>query len=381
MEGLRDLLSIAEMTRRPLMIRGAAGVGKSAATIQHVESRRDQIQANPELRDKILAAVPKGSPVSKLPEREQLFGYVDIRLAYYDPTDIKGFPSIDKEAGVSQWLPPAAFPLQMLVDQGYFPQYGLITLEELASAQKSVQAAAFQMTLDHTINGNPLGSGWNIVATSNRLVDLSVVHPMPSPLVSRFSHCELNVPAGEWIDWALRNGIHHKLIAYFKFKPSALTSFDPSNWQQDTPYCCPRSAHILSDVMTAWESKFPGKPVPLHLITSCIGTLIGTEMFAHFDIYHSLPTIKEIEDNPDNARLPSEASAIFAITSALARHANDKNLSAIYRYIKRFDKSFEFNCVKDINRVHSELAQSVEFRDFINHPENKEIFLGMGGSN
>lgn len=377
MTELRELVVISEHSKRPLIIRGGPGLGKTDATRAHVRDRREQIMAAPEIAKKILEAVPKGSPVSLLPPDQQVYGYIDTRLPCYDPTDLKGFPSLDREAGVSRWLPPSLFPLQSLVDRGHMPARGCWVLEELASAPRAVQVAAFQIVLDREINGQKLADGWFICATSNRLEDRSVINAMPSPLVSRFGHCELSTTAGEWADWAMRNGVDHRLVSYARFKPKALYSFDPNNWVQDTPYACPRSFHALSDDIRAWEECFPGRPVPRHLIVSKIGKEVGDEFFAYLDIFKELPTIEEVCQNPMTAKLPREASAIFAITAALARKANRDNLTALYAYFSRFEKSFEVSAVKDVNRCHKELHNHIAFQNFIIKPENKEIFLGI----
>src|SRR5690606_10860590 len=97
---------------------------------------------------------------------------------------------LDKESGVSRWLPPGTLPLQKLVDAGEIPARGLWGLEELANATRATLAATFQAVLDREVAGEPIAEGWCIVATSNSLDDMSVVNPLPAPLVSRFSHCE-----------------------------------------------------------------------------------------------------------------------------------------------------------------------------------------------
>jgi hypothetical protein len=376
MKELREEIVISEISKVPLVVRGGPGLGKSEAMRAHAAARRKQIAESAEA-EKILARVPAGSPVSKLPVEQQLYGFIDCRLSLYDPTDLKGFPSNDKEAGVSRWLPPDIFPLQSLVDKGHLPEFGIIVLEELASAPRAVQVAAFQITLDRSVNGHPLAPGWFIVATSNSLTDMSVVNAMPAPLVSRFSHVELQPLVSEWTDWATRARINHKIVSYVKWKPDALFCFDPKKWVQDTPYACPRSFHLLASKVSAFETAYPGQPIPRRLICSAVGKEIGDELFAYLDIFTKIPSVEDVCRAPMECMVPKEASATFAIIGALARAATRENLPALMTYFARLDKGYEVSAVKDVIRVNEALQDTLPYQSFLLKPENKEIFLSL----
>jgi hypothetical protein len=404
MNELLQLITIADYAKRPLIVRGAPGGAKTEATRSYVRATRKKILGNPALLKEVLDAIPKGAKILSKPVEEQVYGYIDFRLTYFDPTDIKGFPLLDKEAGVARWLPPSSLPLQRMVDAGEIPARGMWGLEELANAPRATQAAIFQAVLDREVAGEPIAAGWCIVATSNSLSDMSVVNPMPAPLVSRFSHSELSISAGDWCDWAMNpnmdekaaahipgglfpdhgksvsGAIHEKLVAYVKYKPEALHSWDPKNWVQDTPYCCPRSVEMLSDAMYAWDALFGGR-YPLHLITSYIGTLVGNEFFAYLDIFQDLPTVDEVLANPAGAKVPSEASGIWAINTALARRASRENADKLFTYFARMPKQFEVAAIKDMIRANQDIQNCKAMTDHILKPENREIYLALAGNN
>ncbi len=404
MNELQQLIMIADYAKRPKIVRGAPGGGKTEGTRSYVRAMRKKITSSPDLLKKVLSEIPKGAKILSLPVEQQVYGYIDFRLTYFDPTDIKGFPLLDKEAGVARWLPPSSLPLQRMVDQGEIPARGMWGLEELANAPRATQAAIFQAVLDREVAGEPIAAGWCIVATSNSLDDMSVVNPMPAPLVSRFSHSELSITAGDWCDWAMNpdqdsaaslripgglfpdasksssGGIHEKLVAYIKYKPDALHSFDPKNWVQDTPYACPRSVEMLSDAMYAWDALFGGK-YPLYLITSFIGTVVGNEFFAYLDIFTDLPTVDEVLKNPTTAKVPREASGIWAINTALARRANRDNADALFAYFARMEKMFEISAIKDVLRANKEIQNCSALTQHILKPENREIYLALQQSN
>jgi len=374
---LATLMAVCEVSKRPMLVRGEAGIGKSEGIVQFVNRRREMILSDEKLTAEIKSQIPKESPLLHKSDGEQVYGFIDCRLSQFDPTDIKGFPTLDKENGVSEWLPPSTFPFQSLVDRGKIPANGVLVFEELAGAPRSVQGGVFGLVLEREISGQKLAPGWTIVATSNSLEDMSVVNAMPAPLVSRFSHVMLKTSVSEWSDWAMRNDVNDKLVSYFRFKTDALFGFDPENWKQDTPYCCPRSVVMLSDSLRAWDQVRPGEPWPRHLIISHIGTEVGNEFYAYLGIFKDLPTVDEVVSNPLQAKLPTETSAIFAITAALAKKANKENLSAIYQYLERFERSFQIGAVKDINRCHPDLSNRPEFNEFAMRPENLEIFMAL----
>jgi len=242
---LIEFLALAKTTKLPLMVRGGPGVGKSSIFRQFAATQGDG------------------------------YGYLDSRAIYFDPTDIKGFPRVNGR--VTEWLPPAEFPTQ---------GEGMWVIEELPSAAPAVQAAFYQLMLDRQIGAYRLPDGWFIVATGNRLIDKGLVNRMPSPLVSRMSHVELQVSIDAWTEHALDRGIVPELIAFFRLRAALLNNFDPKNWVADTPYCCPRTVEFLSRLMHASN----GKP-SLKLVWATIGESAGIEFYSFLDVYKEVPSL------------------------------------------------------------------------------------------
>ena len=348
---LDQRLMLAEMTKRALLLRGGPGVGKSQIFQAYARRRR-------------------------MVEGENGFGYIDSRPLYFDPTDVKGFPSLNREEGTSSWLPPSQFPLQKNVDAGRVPPKGLWAIEELPSATPAVQAAFYQVILDRELNGEPIAEGWSTVATGNRLIDRAVVNRMPSPLVSRFWHLELSVPTEQWAMWAMGEDetdepitvpdfspefrVHHIITAFFRFRPELLNSFDPHNWIQDTPYCCPRSAEILSNLVEAYSQISAGK-WPIDVVKGTIGEAVGTELWSYLDIIKDLPTIDQILMDPMKAPVPDGPAMLYAIGAALARRVEKGNAKRVFDYVMRMPKEFEVSVVRDFTRTAQEIMNTAEF--------------------
>jgi len=123
----------------PTFLWGAPGIGKSSIVKQIAQSRG--------------------------------IGFIDLRLALMDPTDLKGIPFYDKESHTALWAPPAFLPKE---------GEGILFLDELNSAAPSVQASAYQLILDRKVGEYELPDGWAIVAAGNREGDRGVTSRMPS---------------------------------------------------------------------------------------------------------------------------------------------------------------------------------------------------------
>ena len=72
----------------------------------------------------------------------------------------------------------------------------------------SVQAAAYQITLDKKIGEHKLPSNCIVIAAGNRVTDKSVAYQMPKALANRLLHMEIEADFTSWNSWAVNAGIH-----------------------------------------------------------------------------------------------------------------------------------------------------------------------------
>jgi MoxR-like ATPase len=173
--------------------------------------------------------VGKSSIVKQIADAKGI-GFIDLRLALMDPTDLKGIPFYDKDSHTALWAPPAFLPRD---------ESGILFLDELNSAAPSVQASAYQLILDRKVGEYELPDGWAIVAAGNREGDRGVTYKMPLPLANRFVHLEMEVNVDDWKQWAYAKGIDNRVISYISYKSEHLFTFDASS---DTKsFATPRS--------------------------------------------------------------------------------------------------------------------------------------------
>jgi len=162
---------------------------------------------------------------------------IDVRLALWEPTDIKGIPYYNPEQGKMVWAPPSELPLDP-------KSTAIIFLDELNSAPPAVQAAAYQLILNRRVGTYVLPDGVSIVAAGNRDSDRGVTHRMPSPLANRFIHIEMTHDVDDWIEWATAHSIHADVVGYIGFAKQDLYDFDPRASLK--AFATPRSWHFVS---------------------------------------------------------------------------------------------------------------------------------------
>ena len=77
----------------------------------------------------------------------------------------------------------------------------ILFLDEISAAPQSVQAAAYQITLDRSVGEYRLPENCIVIAAGNRVTDRSVAYSMPKALANRLCHLEIRSDPGSWHDW------------------------------------------------------------------------------------------------------------------------------------------------------------------------------------
>ncbi len=324
----REFMSCVAGHHTPVMLWGPPGVGKS------------QIIAG--------IAARHGVPL------------IDIRLSQMEPTDLRGIP-FRSEQGV-EWSIPA-----MLPDAKRHGPAGILFLDEINAAPPTVSAAAYQLILDRRLGEYQIPEGWAIFAAGNRQGDRGVTYAMPAPLANRFTHYEVEASLDDWIGWALDHGIDAGILAFLRFRPDLLFSFDPAH--NPVAFPSPRSWEYAHRAL----QKFADRPdLRLDALQACVGKATGVELKAYLDNMNNLPDIDAILAGQD-AEVPKGIDLQYGVAAALVRRARDARgdatlLGHILRYAKRFpQREMGVMLVTDLHRaVGKPLFGVPEFVDWAN---------------
>jgi hypothetical protein len=238
--------------------------------------------------------------------RELDVPFLDIRLSQYEPTDLRGLPV--PEAGFTKWLPSAELPWEA-------GTRGIALLDELTSAERSVQAAAYQLVLDRQIGQMRISDGWLICAAGNRSADRAIYHPLPSALANRFCHVNVEPDLQQWSAWARAAGLAPAVIAFLRFKPELFF-----NMEGDLEHGWP-SPRSWERVARALASGAGLDPRVLELqIEGLIGEAVAAEFAAFRANMKELPDAVELLLGRAPLRIPARADQRHAMCSALAYH-------------------------------------------------------------
>ena len=279
-KGAMKAIRKAIQTRRPTFLWGPPGIGKSDVVKQIGE------QAGREV--------------------------IDVRLALWEPTDIKGIPYYNADQGKMVWAPPSELPTDP-------DSTAIIFLDELNSAPPAVQAAAYQLILNRAVGTYKLPKGVDLVAAGNREGDRGVTYRMPAPLANRFVHLEMKVDFDDFQDWATLNKVHPDVVGYVGFAKQDLYDFDPKSPSKS--FATPRSWVFVSELL---QDDDCDNETLSTLIAGAVGDGLATKFMAHRKIAGRLPKAEDILSGKVKDLQIKEVSAMYSLTVSLCYELKDQ---------------------------------------------------------
>jgi len=265
----------------------------------------------------------------------------DVRLILFNPIDLRGIPTANEDKTLAVWLKPKIFDMSDSKDI-----INILFLDEITSASPSVQAAAYQITLDRRVGEHKLPDNCIVIAAGNRVTDKAVAYQMPSALANRFMHLEIEANYESWNRWAILNDINPKVLGFLKFRSTYLHTFDPKT--SSLVFSTPRTWELVSNILNNVSDNINDV---FDLIAGLVGSGIATEFKGWARVFKDLPDVKDIFDGK-NAAIPTNTDTIYALTSAMVTYAKkhkddlDKIANSI-RYAEKLPPDFALILLKD----------------------------------
>lgn len=316
-----------------VMLWGAPGVGKSQAV--------RQIAAEIEAKTGKRVAV------------------TDVRLLLFNPIDLRGIPTANADKTLAVWLKPQIF--QMDESDGVV---NILFLDEISAAPQSVQAAAYQITLDRVVGEHKLPENCIVIAAGNRVTDRSVAFKMPKALANRLMHIEVECSFSSWKEWAIRSGVNDKVVGFLSFRRQHLMNFETAS--DDLAFATPRSWEMVSNVLNFVNSDVEQS---YHLIAGLVGTGPAVELRTWAKIYDDLPSVEDIFDGKQ-PKMPTGTDAMYALCSTMTAYAREhkddlRRIANSIRYADRMPPDFSTVLLKDYMAIEpdyrTKLLQIPEF--------------------
>lgn len=296
--------------RRPVLIEGAPGLGKTQSC--------EQVARN-----------MGWNGVDNRPD--QAFGYLHIHGPTKQPEDF-GMPVISAERDAVNFVVDGSWPV---VGNDRVPERGIVCFDELPQMDNAQQKISANIIQQRELYGRKFKPGWSFVATGNRPKDKAGANRLLSHLRARMTTLEFEPHLDDWCQWALTNGVSPMIVAFLRFKPGQL--FDDNDQLEIRPN--PRAwAEGVSPVIGA---------VPPAAEYECIKGAVGEgaagEFVAFVKLYRELPDPDLILKDPLKHPIPTgKPSVLYALTGALAHRAEPDNFDRVMQFFTREEMPPEF---------------------------------------
>lgn len=310
--------------KRPLFFLGKGGIGKS----------------------KIIESVA----------REMGIGYIDIRLLLYTETDIKGIPYPDDNKVYTVWLQNDILPR---VDRD--GEQGILVLDEITSAMKSVRTAVYQLLQERRLGNYVMPEGWRIVCLGNGEQDGGDFNGMEGNFANRCSMCKVEADAESFRRYGMTVGINPMVLAYIGWAPNDLQTYNDDDITEDgLLFASPRSWEAVSDILNNMTGEIT--LIDEVRIQSNIGTEVGEKFCTFIKFKESIVNIEDIMTGKTK-KVPEHTEAVYMtvqnLVTAMAQTVSTSDITEKER-IKRIGNGVRW--LLSIKRLEVAI---MGFKDFI----------------
>ncbi|RUO62206.1 ATP-binding protein [Pseudidiomarina insulisalsae] len=274
--------------------------------------------------------------------------FIDIRLAQREPVDLRGLP-VPKENHV-EWLLASEWPRDP-------DSRGIILFDELSAADRTLQAAAYEIILDRRLGDlYTLPKGWLVMGAGNRIGDRAIAHSFSSALANRFCHLTLEPDIEQWCVWARQKGIDPLIIGFLKFAPEHffnLTDTTETDYGWPSPRSWERAALMYSQAQRMDLNKQQQRIV----INGLIGPGAAAAFFAYCESTEDLPDVPAMLRGEVPVEVPTSNDTLYAFCTSVSFHlwlANKRNyqkrLDILFKITRQLNSDFATMLMLDVMR-------------------------------
>lgn len=218
----------------------------------------------------------------------------------------------------------------------------VILFDEMPNGVQLVLNSLQKLINERMINDFIIPQSVYFVGAGNRVEDRAGANRLSTAMGNRFVRYTLEPDHQDWCKWAVANNIHPMVLAFIRRFPHLLNQFDP----KASKFPSPRSWKKLSDL---WFEPMSDN-IKRATAEGLVGDGAAIEFLAFDQMFSKLTHLNPdaIIMNPDNAEVPTKPDELFAVCSALAMKATQKNYPAIKRYLNRLNPEYSVMATKDM---------------------------------
>ncbi|MBN1674741.1 MAG: AAA family ATPase [Kiritimatiellae bacterium] len=184
---LKAVIGIAYRARRPVLLEGPTGIGKSD----------------------IIREVAAELGIER----------IVLDLSLLEPPDLVGLPVMSE--GRTTYAPPGILPVGGA---------GILMLEELNRAERYIQQPALQLLTERKLHEYELPDGWSTCAAVNPERGEYQVTPLDPALRSRFLNLLVHADRECWLAWAETHQVHGAVLRLARSHDRLLEDVPPRTW-------------------------------------------------------------------------------------------------------------------------------------------------------
>ena len=303
--------------------------------------------------------IGKSQIVKEIAEEKGL-ELIDLRLSMCDPTDLMGIPHVNNNK--ASWVTFSDFPTEDTpIPRG--KNGWILMLDELSSTNKSIQAAAYKLILDHMVGQKKLHSNCFVVAAGNRVEDRAVATSLSTALASRMLQINMEVSYHDWqTDVAFKRNLDYRIIGFLEMYPEHLNTFDPES--ESKTFCSPRTWEF-----TSWLIK--NKDITdedLPLLAGLLDPGVASEFLAFTKVFNKIVSYDLIKSDPDKAYNNTDIDdpeLLYATSASIMQKITKDDLKNILKYINKLPQAFKLLVAKGIFHQHQDFLILKPASDFV----------------
>jgi len=292
--------------------------------------------------------IAKSSIFAQLAKEYNLF-LIDIRLSTFAPEDLNGLPM--RNGNRASFTPFDNFPLEDdEIPEGY--DGFLILLDEITSAAKSVEAAAYRLVLDLEVGKYKLHPNAFVVCAGNGEQDGAIARRLGTAMRTRVGHINLEVHHESFIEHALTNDFDTRVIGYLMYEKNDLHIFNKDG--EDDTYPCPRTWEFVSNYIKV--AKEPSTKV----IGGLIGFGVAHKFTTYLEVYASLPTYSEIAKFPERTKIPTDMATRYAVSTMLLNSLELPDFENVSKYMERLPTEYQMVFFRGVAHRHPKIKNDTK---------------------
>lgn len=232
-------------------------------------------------------------------------GYMGLYAAAMEGPDFMGLPDKDREKGITRYLAPQFLPTCNAVAEGFFPESGLLVLEEINRVPTDTVSVLYPLLLERKINGHSLAPGWKIGVTMNPDTLNYAVNSLDDAMIDRFVTVEITANLEDYIAYSLQNSPCDDVLGYLSACPDMLlrvkkAADSTATAKSPTPRGWTRVQQLLNNCT-----------LPEALMQELIAGILGPETAASFFGYlknraYTIPSARELLADYETVRAQME---------------------------------------------------------------------------